>query len=89
MNLPASSGTQGGHLLPAQPGQLLFREGTLEKMGPEGTVGGVPWNQVSVTYRDPWDGALPTGMDTCWLRASGEGLSPLPGPNLGCPPDQL
>lgn len=36
VNLPACGGAQGGHILPTQPGQLLLREGTLEKMGPVG-----------------------------------------------------
>ena len=35
VNLPACGGAQGGYTLPIQPGQLLLRQGALEKMGPE------------------------------------------------------
>lgn len=60
VNLPACGGAQGGHLLPAQLGQLLLREGPLEKMGPEGIVGGT-MEQISITCRGLWDWALPKG----------------------------
>lgn len=35
-NLPVHR-TQGGHVLPTQPGQVLLREGTLQEMGPDGS----------------------------------------------------
>lgn len=59
VNLPACGGAQGGHLLPAQPGQLLLREGPLEEMGPEGRVGGT-MEQIGVTCRAlPGAGHMP------------------------------
>lgn len=60
VNLPACGGAQGGHLLPAEPGQLLLREGTLEEMGPEGHSWGAT-KQISITHRALGDGSARRG----------------------------